>query len=133
MSLGQGLFDHLTADPAVTALIDARFTPFPALQGGATPYVVHRLVDTVRARTRPLDGPNATVRSRVQIEIYADTLLAAQAVAKAIREALDGYRGKLGTVVAGSIMVEDDRDLYDPAAPELRGISFDAIIWHEED
>ena len=132
MSLGQGLYDHLTADPAVTALIGVRFTPAPALQGGATPYAVYQLIGIVRERTRALDGPNPLVRARVQIDVYADTLLAAQAAAAAIRRALDGYRGLLGTVKAGSIMVEDDRDLYDRPA-ELRRVSFDVIIWHEEE
>ncbi len=132
MSLGQGLYDHLTADPAVTALIDKRFTPAPALQGGATPYAVYQMIDIVRDRTRSLDGPNPLVRARVQINVYAEMLIDAQPASTAIRKALDGYRGLLGTVTAGSIMVEDDRDFHDPVA-ELSGVGFDAIIWHIEE
>ncbi|HEX9768438.1 MAG TPA: DUF3168 domain-containing protein [Kiloniellales bacterium] len=130
----QALYDKLAAESAVTDLVGTRIYLGEAPQNVATPYVVYFLVGPVHDRT--LEGRSRLVRSRFQLDCY-DTktanagALSVVAIANAIREALDGFRGTVSGVSFKSVMADGDRDLTVPET-RLAQRSLDLVVWHDE-
>lgn len=93
----------------------------------ARPYVVLSRISG--AREYHMQGPDGLVSSRIQIDVYADTYIAAHNTGIAIAGALSGYRG--GTIQG--VFVDNQRDLTgieggDPN--ELFRLSIDVIVHH---
>ena len=91
------------------------------------PYVVLTRISGVREYHT--QGPDGVVSSRVQIDVYADTYIAAHNTGNAIVGMLSGYRG--GSIQG--VFVDNQRDLTgieggDPN--ELFRQSIDVIVQH---
>lgn len=93
------------------------------------PYVVLSRVSGVRRyHTQGADG---LVASRIQIDVYGDTYIAAHNTGNAVIGVLSGYRG--GTIQA--VFIDSQRDMagIDGSDPnELFRMSIDVIVHHSE-
>lgn len=89
MSAATSLRKYLLDHASVTDLIGERFYPDVLPQGAVKPAVVYRVID--RPREHDLAGPADLARTRTQIDCYAATRLAADAVANAIEAALAAF------------------------------------------
>ena len=124
----------LIAEPTVNALIGAKIYPDNAPQGAALPYVTYFRASGPRVRS--LKGPSGLSHPRIQLDVLAASRASAKAIASAIRNLVDGYRGAMGSLTVQTIRVENDMDFSeDPehaGEQTIYGVSLDAIIWFEE-
>lgn len=100
---------------------------FQAPQEEARPYVVLQRISGLA--NYHMKGPSGYVFSRVQIDCYADTRTEAKTVARAVSEALSGYRG--GTIQGA--FIDGQRDLPAADAGDVSSLfrtSIDITIHH---
>lgn len=121
------LYTALSIDASVGAIVGgtgdgARIYPMLRPQGAALPAVTYQLIDRPRIDTASLRGNNAKVRSRVQVDCWAESYAVAKSLAAAVKNAV------LAALTALSI---DERDLYEDDTGIYR-VSSDFSIWHLE-
>lgn len=107
--VGAQLRTYLIGITAVSDLIGTRCYPDGPPQGATLPCLAYTVVDTVNEED--LEGSAGLAHSRVQIDAYAATRKAANALANAVQFApLQGFRGNMGTLrVAGVSLVAGPR------------------------
>ena len=127
-TIEKAIRSFLFNDSTVKA-ITTRCYPGKIPQDPTYPLIVYYKVTGMR--DHHLQGPSGLTHPRFQVEAWATTYAAAKALANAIREALDGYKGTVGTVVIGSILIESERDVYEDAVSCHRVI-MDFFVWHSE-
>lgn len=98
-------------------------------QNPTWPVVTYQRVSGVRIRG--LGGPHGTSEARIQFDVWGQTYVQVKAVATALRHALDGYAGAMGTETVGGVVLETDRDLYEDDA-KLHRASMDFMVQHVE-
>ena len=76
---------------AVTAISGSRISYGSAAQGAALPYVVLHVIGDNEEHT--YKGPDGLSQGRVQADCYGTTYAQAKLLSRAVRAALDGYRG----------------------------------------
>lgn len=129
-----GLFDHLSDDSGVTALVGTRIFPLVIPQRSAQtvlrhPCLVYSRLDVRRQqRFCETDG---LVRSHFQLDCYAPTYAESASVAAATRAALIDFRGTMGTVRVRAVFLDSQNDLVEPD-PGLYRVVQRFIIWHDE-
>lgn len=128
--LEAGLYSHLAANAGVSALVSTRIYPLLLPQEPTLPALVYQ-----RISTNPLghsqDGPNHLARVRMQLRCHGATLLAAKQLADAVRAALDGYSGTMGTVTVLSCFRADEGDDDEPETGTY-SVRADYMIVYEE-
>ena len=136
----QAFYDLLCGDAALVALISTRIYPQVAPQNvpddEMPSHVVYQVVSSIPERH--LKGPGAPTVTRMQVDCYARVYSDAKAIARAIRECADGYRGTItsplgdGTLELRSVKLEDARDGYEYTTPESgwHRVSLDYMVWH---
>ena len=151
MTLEQGFFAHLTetAAPVGSALAEVQ-EQLGGLWGGARVYsmrlregltvwpalTVQRIGDGRRPWSH--NGPTGLAETRLQLDVWArdSETSGAKAVIKladSLRRALDGFVGQWGSVTVRKVMLDSERDDYDPdIAARLWRRSQDYLVWHEE-
>jgi len=101
MSFESDLHALLLASPAVTALVGNRIAADRIEQGAARPFVIYTRSATDRTRT--LAGGLVSARATFDVQCWADTRLAAEAVAEAVT----------GAIEAASQVVNTQESAYD--------------------
>lgn len=127
--LEEGLRAYLLGQGAVTALVGDRVYYGEAPEGAAKPLVVVRRVSTPRGYAQL--GPTGLAWPRVQLTIRAERQQEAVEVADALRQALNGYRGMMGTVQVDAVFVVNEVDGFGFGSRTYERI-MDVIIWHHE-
>jgi hypothetical protein len=94
MTLHSDIFDRCTSGHAgLSALISTRCYASRLIENYTTPCVRFRGVTANNAYARTRDGAAGRVKSRIQFDCYADTALAANALADQVWAAFDGWKG----------------------------------------
>lgn len=98
-------------------LIEGRIAPAVMPERLRRPNVVYQVLTT--RRTYSNSGPTGLARATLQLTCYADDYKAAKGLARAVREALNGFRGEAaagdsGTVNIQSLLLNDERDAPTP-------------------
>jgi len=114
----------LVGDTAVKA-ITTRCYPVTIPQSPTYPLILYTRISGVR--DHHFQGPSGIVRTRMQIEAWAETYSGAKTLAAAIRGALDGYTG----TAIGSCLLDNERDIYEPELNVYR-VVYDFQIIDEE-
>ncbi len=128
MVIEEALFAHLSADAGVAALVGNRIYPIEAPQEAVLPYVVYQRISGPRVRSH--SGPSHLAQPRFQITGAAATYPSLRAVMNAVRVALDGFRGTMGSgpgVDVGGAFVENELDSEEGFVSRL-----DVTLWHRE-
>lgn len=102
MSASKDLRTYLLADTAVAALIGTRLYPDALEQGCELPAAVYQVIS--RTHVQHLQGITTAGTVRVQIDCYAATRLAADAVAEAIVAALRLLAATPAAIGAGTFV-----------------------------
>lgn len=131
------LRQYLLADAPIAAIVGTRVYPSRMPQGEVRTSIVYTRVSEVG--DHHLSGPSGLTRTRVQIDSWAQTIDAAVALADAVKECLDGFRGSVqwdenspgNAVTVQGVFFDGSRDLYDDAS-KLNRVSQDYIIAYEE-
>lgn len=76
-------------------------------------------------------GTDELVKASIQIDVYSPKYLLTKQVAQELYEALQDYRGNMGSVQVGPCHQESDLDLLD-ATPGLHRVSQSWAIWYLE-
>jgi hypothetical protein len=107
--------------------ITTRCYPVMIPQSPTYPLILYARISGVR--DHHLQGPSGLVRTRLQIEAWAETYAGAKTLATAIRGALDGYTDLTNGV--GSCLLDNERDIYEPELSIYR-VVHDYLIIDEE-
>jgi hypothetical protein len=130
-----GLFAFLAADSVVGALVTAggitRIYPLRLPQGVRLASLVYTRVSG--QGDYAMAGVTGYARPRYQIDAWAPTADAAVALANAVRDALDGFKGPIGSganaIDVQGVFCADQREQYDDAV-QMYGVSRDYFIHH---
>lgn len=113
---------RLVAASSVTALLGERITANESPQGEAAPYAVLQTIS--RVPESQLRGAATLSNSRVQVDVYAESYLEADAAAAAIRAVLEQLAEPgLSVVWLG------ERDLFEAEATAKHRKSTDYAVW----
>src|SRR5690606_15433406 len=107
----------LLADSGVAGQIGTRVYPGRAPQGVDTSYALVRSITRLPDYT--MSGASGYEERRFQIDVYAETYTKAKLTARAIVDALSGFRGAKGSVFIQGIFLDGERDLPAPDAGEV--------------
>ena len=123
--------DAAVRDLLVTAqtALGPRIYPLTAPPEAARPFAVMTRVSTVRDQA--LDGPGGLARARLQLDIYAATVLQARSISTAVRAALDGFSGAASGVTIHRIALDGEQEQFDAPGDLYRTI-LDLLVWFAE-
>lgn len=128
--LAQAVADYLTSDTDVAALVATRIYPLILPQGPTLPALTYKA--NLVERDMTLDDPDLQASSVFQIDCWASTYAAADALFHAVRRRLNGYRGTMsGVTVTGIFLFRQAPDAYEPAS-KLYKRSGDFNIWADD-
>jgi hypothetical protein len=117
LGLRESLVALLKGDPGVSAVVGTKVFPNEAPQGVTGPRLLYH-VESLERR-RGLAGRNGTAVASAQIAAGSKNASECAALAKAVRNLLDGFTGAMGSP-AGVIVLEtaggDENDGYDQDA-----------------
>lgn len=125
----EALVARLAAVTAVTDLVGARIYPLRAPEGVTPPFLVYQRIAATRETAF---GANPGIaRARIQLTAWGPTYASAKAVATAVRQALERFRGTVLGVEFLDVFVETDADLRDDEVL-LDGVATDLQVIHRE-
>lgn len=134
--LHEGIRADLTAHQPVHSLLGAQGNVFSAHvpTGTVLPYIV--LFGLGRPSMHHLGGVSGFAMPLVQLECWAGTTQEAIALAKAVRTRLDGFRGRLGTIVCKGLFCRDERgplsqDQQDASQKPVFSMQLDFAVGHD--
>ncbi len=97
MTIESALYDKISGTTAITDLVGTRIYPELAPAGVARPYLTYQVISTTRSRHFTGVTGSQVDFVRVDVNVWADTSLSRRNVVEAVRDALDGFRGAMGT------------------------------------
>jgi hypothetical protein len=119
----------LLADTGVAAKVGERVYPDVLPNGATLPAIVYQRVSTPRT---PRHGEASSFpRPRLQLRIWAKTRKASSQTANAVRSALDGYKGRMGSTDVTRCVIVDERGEYDPETELRPGLQEYQITYNE--
>lgn len=127
MSLEAGLYAHLIGHPGVSQITGSRVYPEKIPQNAEMPALAYRLISTVDDEAHDRDP--GLVAARFQLDVLAARAAEAIALRDALRPALKGFTGLMGTVPVQAVHWLSQWSDYDEDL-ELYRQSMDIKIWH---
>ena len=109
---------YLLANAPVAALIATRMYPLLLPQNAVLPAVTYQVISDVHELNQSEPGGLPVIR--LQYTCWADSYLAAQTLAAAIRVALDGFTGVMGSGSVGYAALDNMVDDYEPDTKKYR-------------
>lgn len=126
----EALRAHLTTTAGITALNGTRVYPQMRKQTADATAIVYNLISANHPTTLPLD--DEAIEALYQIDIWCTTYSACQNIAAAIVASMHKLIGAFGDQSVELILLETERDNFEPEKP-LYGKSLDfTIIYYEE-
>jgi hypothetical protein len=126
----EALVAILLANSGVTGLTGTRMHWLQRPQGGQTPVLT--LTRISGGQNYTYSGRDGLVESRVQIDAWAERYGDAKALARAVGNALGGYRMTTGVIRSAFLYSErDGLEAIDPGGSLVR-VLLDFTVWHQE-
>ena len=110
MPIESALYSRLTGYSSLATLVSTRIYPNAIPQNATFPAIAYQVISTDRNYRHAGQSNNAL--PRIQITVEAASYSSVVAVCAAVRAALSGYKGTVGTVVIGGIFLETEYDGY---------------------
>ena len=110
MNLESGLFAFLVADKRIAQLAGSRIYPLLIPQEAALPAIAYQLISTTRGMAH--DGPTGLASATMQLSIQAESYDGTKDLAEALRLALHGYSGPMGSVEIELCRLDMELDSY---------------------
>ena len=108
------LYSFLVRDAAIGAAIGARCYPTILPQAPTYPALTYQEISATRVRDTL--GPAGKVRRRIQIDAWAMTHVEAISLGELVRDALDGFRGMMGSTEVGSTILVNELEVFEQEA-----------------
>ena len=134
ITIEEGLRAFLVANVTVNGLVSGRVYPNKLPQTVTMPALTYQRIDTPRVHSHDSSGSAGTAYPRIQFDCWAASYASAKSLSDALRGALNGYVGTMGTVnpvMVQSALQEDER-FDDFADAGVVRISCDFTVWHLE-
>jgi hypothetical protein len=135
MLLEEALFQKLSGDAAIVAIVQTRIFPLTLPEVAADdllsiyPALTYARMTGVREHTTT--GPSGIAHPRIQIDAWGNDYKTVKHLANVVRISLDGFRGPIGDVPISEIDFENDQDLYEHETRSFH-VASDFTIWHRE-
>ena len=136
MTIESALYSHLSNKASITALVSTRIYPQVAPDTASYPFIVYSVIS--EGHEHSMSGASGLASVTMQIDAWASTVASRVALSEAIRNALDGFRGDMGTenLSIRSCFLESRSNFFEPKTdgketPDHRA-SLDFLIWHFE-
>ena len=134
-TLEESLYSYLKADAGLTALVSTRIYAMRVPQSVSFPCLTIQRISTARIHTHDTSGASNLSSPRFQFDAWAATYSSAKSITDALRAALNGKTGSIGTApyaltIQSSLVVAETPEL-DPELDVFRSRS-DYIIWYVE-
>lgn len=136
MSIESDIIAYLKTDSPLMALvgngdspITCRIYPLILPQNWTAPAITYQRISG--PRLHDLSGPSGRAMPRIQFDIYGSSYSSVKAVADALRSAIDGHTGSMGSTDIGYVTIENDFDSYSDET-EIWRVTMDFIISHVE-
>jgi hypothetical protein len=95
MTIESALYSHLSTKASITALVSTRIYPQVAPESATYPFITYTVLS--ESHDHSMGGATGLTNPTIQIDAWADTIANRVAVSEAIRNALDGFTGNMGT------------------------------------
>jgi hypothetical protein len=131
VAVAYALIKRLNSATAVAALASGRIGVRLA-EGQAVPAVALRIVSVQPVHAMTVD--DSLHRSRVQVDSYATTYVAAKNLSAAVKTRLSRFVGTVTGQVIQDIAFQNEIDLEEPRGEDARlwRVMQDYYVWHEE-
>lgn len=129
MTIEEGLVDYVLDQAGITSLIGTRIAPAPLSQKSTLPAITYQLISVEDALLH--DGPMGLPQPRIQLDCWASSYAGVKALAAAVKVAIHGYKGTMGTVQVEQASVVNLVDSYEPNTGKWRVI-VDTVIQYKE-
>jgi uncharacterized protein DUF3168 len=123
MTIRAGLNQYLANKPELISLVGTRIYPGARPQGTSLPAIGFARLSGAHAHY--ITGGAGRADPRFLINCMAETYAGADALAEAVRGAMQGFNGAMGDVTVTACTLEDDSDQVD--APEDGS---DRVLYH---
>lgn len=131
--LETALYEYLSADGGISALVGDRIYPNHLTEGTLIPAISWNRVSARRIYTYDaFADTDAWAQARIQINCWAYTAEEAMEVGEAVLLALSGYDGDMSGQLVGSSFADNELDMYEAATKFHRRI-LDFLISYEDD
>lgn len=127
--LGKAIYNLLSTDAGVSALVGTRIFPAVMEQGTDMPAICYTIIgaDRIPALTQDTD----LVNTLVQIDSYSETYPNVRDTHQAVRSAMQRYQGTNATIEVVDVTIEDERDIREEETKLFR-TSVDYLITFRE-
>ena len=133
-SIKQAIHARLVAHALITALVGGRIYHNMAPGNAASPYLVYSKVSSNSEQHQ--GGASGLAESRFQIDSYSTDADEVDALATAVRMAMDGYRGTTNSTFINKITLDSEIDgIEGPSVGRQNSIARttqDYMVWHDE-
>ena len=136
MTIESALYSHLSTKASIIALVSDRIYPQIAPNGTAYPFITFTVIN--EDHDHAMSGATGLANVSMQIDVWTETIADRVAVSEALRNALDGFTGDMGTedLNIRSCFL-DNRAVFQETDTEGKGqpiyrASMDFSIWHVE-
>lgn len=136
MTIESALYSYLSNKASITALVSTRIYPEVGPNDAGYPFITY--ITVTGDQQHDMSGASGLTNVRMQIDAWADIIADRVSVSEALRNALDGFTGNMGTenLNIRSCFLADYSTLRE-TEPEGRGqpiyrASLDFSIWHVE-
>lgn len=133
LALESALYEYLSADFNISALVGDRIYPTRLPEGSVIPAISWMRVSARRIYTfDSFEDTDAWVQTRIQFNCWDYTPEGAMEVGEAVAAALSGYDGDMSGQLIGSSFADNEFDLYEADSKFHRRI-LDFLISYEDD
>ncbi len=134
-TIEEAVVAKMAATSAITALIGSgtamRLYPLVVPQTVALPAVAYQKISSPKEQAH--DGPSNLARSRFQFTCEAETYAGVKAVATAIKNCWNSFRGTVSGVRIDGCAIDNDVDsASERQAAVTPVVRIDVLIWHYE-
>lgn len=115
MAIGQDVRTYLLTLASITSVVGTRIFPNKIPQkNDSWPCIVYQVISQNPGHT--LAGSAEYAGTRIQFDVYSETAIVRDSLTEAIRNAMQGYRGTMGSSTVSSVVYKNSTDLYEPPA-----------------
>lgn len=124
----EAIVARLNDTAALTALVDARIYPIQRPERGALPCVTYQRTD--EAVVEAFGGPTGLAHPSVEFFCWASTYGGAKAVARALRDALEGWSDLAADPPIEDCRLVDSDEDYD--GDDVYFVAHEFEVWYQE-
>jgi hypothetical protein len=131
MSIRSALRTYLFADAGIAAIAGPRICPVKLPQGLPRPALIYRRARKEGDHAHYLSGAAGHASALFEITAAADSYSAADALAEAVRQALDGAQNLTvaGTTIRNACLIDEEDGFAEPIDGGDDGVFFTTLIY----